>query len=181
MAHRIADAIEGNTTLLDVGSGAGEVSRELSRLAPGLKIVQADIRMRVPLPRAVQCDGVRLPFAPSSFDTVVLLDVLHHTEDPAQMLREAKRVTKKRLVVKDHIRHGALSMAVLVAMDWAGNAPYGTPVLGRYLTWQEWNELFRSVGLRVASLDTNLGLYSPWLAWVCERSYHFLAVLESAE
>src|ERR1043166_2084581 len=43
--------------------------------------------------------GQPLPFQDRSFDSVVALDVLEHLYDPAQVLREAFRVSRKRVIV----------------------------------------------------------------------------------
>lgn len=43
----------------------------------------------------VKADAHNLPFEDDEFDTAVLGDILEHSVDPAQMLREAGRVAKK--------------------------------------------------------------------------------------
>jgi len=43
----------------------------------------------------VQADAHKLPFSDDEFDTAVLGDIVEHSPDPAQMLREAGRVAKK--------------------------------------------------------------------------------------
>jgi ubiquinone/menaquinone biosynthesis C-methylase UbiE len=43
----------------------------------------------------VQADAHNLPFKDNEFDTAVLGDIVEHSSDPAQMLREAGRVAKK--------------------------------------------------------------------------------------
>ena len=49
----------------------------------------------------VECfDGAALPFSDSSFDVVLLSDVLHHTVDATVLLREARRVAK-HILIKD--------------------------------------------------------------------------------
>jgi ubiquinone/menaquinone biosynthesis C-methylase UbiE len=45
--------------------------------------------------RFTQADAHHLPFKDDEFDTAVLGDILEHSPDPAQMLREAGRVAKK--------------------------------------------------------------------------------------
>lgn len=53
-------------------------------------------------------DAHHLPFKDSSFDTVVLGDMLEHALHPEQVLEEAKRVTRSRIVItvpKEAIPH----------------------------------------------------------------------------
>lgn len=45
--------------------------------------------------RFTMADAHHLPFKDDEFDTAVLGDILEHSPDPAQMLREAGRVAKK--------------------------------------------------------------------------------------
>ena len=44
-------------------------------------------------------DGERLPLDDGSVDTVFLLEVLEHLEDPAALLREARRVARRNVLV----------------------------------------------------------------------------------
>ena len=46
----------------------------------------------------LQGEAERLPFADGEFDTVLLFDILEHVDDVA-LLREAKRVASKRIIV----------------------------------------------------------------------------------
>lgn len=72
--------------LLEIGSGSGH----LKDLAPD--IVSIDI---LPLPwvNAV-ADAHTLPFADSSFSGIVMIDVLHHLERPAEFFGEAVRILR---------------------------------------------------------------------------------------
>ena len=51
----------------------------------------------------VEFDGTTIPFPDRSFDTLVFVDVLHHTNDPVLLLREAARVARNTIVIKDCI------------------------------------------------------------------------------
>ena len=44
-------------------------------------------------------DANNLPFLDESFDTVMMIDVLEHLEDPVSALKEAKRVARKKLLL----------------------------------------------------------------------------------
>jgi SAM-dependent methyltransferase len=71
---------------LEIGSGTGW----LRTLLPGA--ILSDVQAAPWLD--VVADAQRLPFQTQSFDTIVLLDVLHHIELPARFLAEAERILK---------------------------------------------------------------------------------------
>jgi ubiquinone/menaquinone biosynthesis C-methylase UbiE len=83
--------------LLDVGCGAGAVLAQL--VAETRPLCSVGVEPALPLARhavgattVVRADGERLPFAASSFDTVLFRLVLRHAPRPARLLAEAVRV-----------------------------------------------------------------------------------------
>ncbi len=89
-------------------------------------------------------DGNRI-----SFDVVMFVDILHHTEDPETLLAEARRVASQAVVLKDHTRDGIRAGSTLRFMDGVGNAPHGIPPALQLLAG---TTLAR--GVRRARLDT---------------------------
>jgi ubiquinone/menaquinone biosynthesis C-methylase UbiE len=59
-------------------------------------------RLRIDRPLVI-ADGQRLPFQDTSFDFVYCAQVLEHTQDPLQFVRELGRVSKKGLIVVPRI------------------------------------------------------------------------------
>ena len=55
----------------------------------------------------------------------MFVDVLHHTDDPMVLLREAGRVASGFVLIKDHTQNGILAGRRLRFMDWVGNARHG--------------------------------------------------------
>ncbi len=125
-------------------------------------------------------DGLTLPYADRSHDAVMLIDVLHHTNDPIVLLREAARVARRAVVVKDHLREGFLAGPTLRFMDRVGNRRYGVPLPYTYWRTEQWGEAFRSLGLHVERWRDRLGLYAWPLHLLFERSLHFAARLTVA-
>jgi ubiquinone/menaquinone biosynthesis C-methylase UbiE len=88
--------------ILDLGCATGNYCLELKRL--GFDCVGADInheyieKARAKGVEAVVVSGA-LPFKDSSFDTVIISEVLEHLLDPKTVLQEAKRVTKNNVLV----------------------------------------------------------------------------------
>ena len=79
-------------------------------------------------------DGKTIPFEDNSFDLVMFVDVLHHAEDPASLLAEAARVSRKYLLLKDHVRTGLVGKWTLRLMDWFGNAQHNVVLPYNYLS-----------------------------------------------
>jgi SAM-dependent methyltransferase len=179
LADNISQMIPfGAATLLDVGCGDGTLARSITDRRPELNVTGVEIRARPRTAIPVQeFDGQILPFADRSRDVVMLVDVLHHAEQPRLLLREAGRVAKTAVIIKDHLTGAWLSHERLQLMDWVGNIGHGVPL--RYVYWSrtEWSAAFQSAGLREADRRERLGLYGFSLRWLFERRLHFVARL----
>jgi SAM-dependent methyltransferase len=111
----------GATTVLDVGSGSGDIPHALVRDA---RARGADVRVTCldhseamiaiarrrtggePALTFVRGEGERLPFADAAFDVVTCSLALHHFEPPAarELLREMRRVARITPIVGDLAR-----------------------------------------------------------------------------
>ena len=178
LSRHLAAAIPGRGTVLDLGAGDGQIAMALMRLRPDLKIEGVDI---VPRPRTLipvtQYDGKTLPYADKSVDYVTIVDVLHHTTDPAAILTEAARVARQGVVIKDHLREGFLAQPTLVFMDWFGNLGDGVPMPYNFLSRREWQGEFFKSHLELVTSNERLGLYLPPARWLFDRTLHFVAYL----
>lgn len=164
---------------LDLGCGSGEVSRHLMHLRADLKITGTDLIVRPDSAiEVVESNADNLPFADGNFDFVFLIDVLHHTLDPAAILREAARVSRKFVIVKDHYCQNQFDHSVLAFMDWVGNRAHDIPLPCNYLSKQQWKELLAVCRLVVSKEIGSLQLYSKPLSWCFDRDLHFIALLE---
>jgi SAM-dependent methyltransferase len=111
--NEIDDALE--LTLLDVGTGAGDLARVVTRCADqlGKRIEVVGIDLTSTLPRAARRSGairhgvganaMRLPFRDRSFDIVLCSQLLHHfiDDDARQVIAELHRVARRALIVAD--------------------------------------------------------------------------------
>ena len=131
-AH-LAGLLPTGAEVLDVGCGDGLIDRLIGDERPDLEIVGIDpiVRRHTHIPVSA-FDGTRIPFADDSFDVVMFVDVLHHADRPEALLREARRVARRAVVLKDHTRDGVLAGTTLRLMDWVGNAPHGIPLPYNY-------------------------------------------------
>lgn len=182
LAEALAAAIPTGGRVLDLGCGDGQVAVGLMALRPDLAVQGVDVLLRpvTHIPVTLY-DGASLPFADDSFDYVTIVDVLHHTDDPAAVLAEASRVARQGVVIKDHLREGILAGPTLRLMDWVGNRGHDVRLPYNYLDGGEWAAAFERAGLVRASWVDALGLYGAPLNWLFERKLHFVALLRRIE
>lgn len=165
-------------TVADVGCGDGVLMRLLAEHRPELAVHGYEVLLRPERQGDIRSfDGQRLPLEDQSVDVVMLVDVLHHTDDPRVLLAEARRVARQAIVLKDHCRNGAWARATLRFMDWVGNAHHGVRLPYNYWSRDEWRSAFHTLGLRVDRWETRLGLYPFPASMAFERQLHFVACL----
>jgi SAM-dependent methyltransferase len=158
--------------VLDVGCGDGSIARTVMERRSDLEIVGIDVLVRPDTHIPVTgFDGRVIPHPDRSFDAVMFVDVLHHTDDPAVLLGQAARVAPT-VVVKDHLADGLLAKPTLRVMDWVGNAHHGVVLPYNYWPEARWTATFASLGLTVEEWRTELGLYPAPLAWAFDRHLH---------
>ena len=181
--RRISDLVAGlmpaNASVLDVGCGDGLLDRRVQDLRPDLRIRGIDILVRESTHIPVQpFDGRTIPEADHGVDVVQFIDVLHHTDDPMIMLREATRSATKGILIKDHTLDGLLAGPTLRFMDHVGNAHHGVRLPYNYWPKRRWQDAFRELKLTIRSWQDDLKLYPPPADWIFGRSLHFVAFLE---
>ena len=168
-----------NATILDIGCGDGLLSYLIMQKRPDVKIRGIDILRRSQTQIPVEWfDGEAIPYADASFEVTMFVDVLHHTMDPMTLLREAVRVARKAVIIKDHICSGLLDDLTLRLMDQVGNARHGVALPYNYWSQQRWFEAVDTLGLRITTWEKDLGLYPCPACWVFDRSLHFISRLE---
>lgn len=181
LAERLAPRIPEGAHTLDLGCGDGRIGAAVKAARPDIRVRGADVLERPKTFLEVDVfDGKTLPYADRTFDAVMLVDVLHHTDDPAAALAEARRVCRGSILIKDHLADPWLGRARLKFMDRVGNARHGVALTYNYLDRRAWRALFREVGLIEVSWDEKLRLYPAALRWLFEDSLHFLAELKAA-
>jgi SAM-dependent methyltransferase len=179
LAHHLAALLPKDAAVLDVGCGDGSIAKLIMDQRPDVRISGIDIKLRphTHIPVTV-FDGFTIPFPDGAFDAVMFVDVLHHTEDPMVLLREARRAARRAVVIKDHNQDGLLAETTLKFMDWVGNARHGVVLPYNYWPGKRWQEAFQELKLRTAEYRGSLGLYPGPANWLFGRGLHFVARLE---
>jgi ubiquinone/menaquinone biosynthesis C-methylase UbiE len=157
--------------VLDLGAGEGYVTGALQRRSEvWVCAVEIGAYRRVPVPYLIY-DGGRLPFADATFDTTLISLALHHCTDPEDVLDEALRVTRSRLIILESVYQHRRQRVWLERLDnWLGRYRHGgemQPALA-FKTADEWQRMFATRGL--TTIDRQ------WLGSWWERLIHQAAL-----
>ena len=179
LSEALTARIPERASVLDVGCGDGAIGSLIAELRPDVKVhgVELMVRPGCKIPCAA-FDGTILPFADDSVDVCMLVDVLHHTSDIRALLREARRVSRSFILIKDHLNENLLDSRTLRFMDWVGNRPHGVRLTYNYQSRGQWSSHFSECGLQEASWTTQIPLYARPFNLVVGRSLHFVSLLK---
>ncbi len=134
-------------SVLDVGAGDGVFGSAIQRYYPGVTVRGVDVASRAHpaslIPIQVY-DGSRIPADDKSVDISIVANVIHHVPPSARsaFLCEVSRVTRRAILIKDHIATGSWSRLILSAMDFVGNVPFKGMIEASYLDAGAWTALF---------------------------------------
>jgi SAM-dependent methyltransferase len=165
--------------VLDVGCGDGLVGHLIERNKPTVRVRGLEV-----MPRAsshIKClpfDGQTIPLRDGSVDVCLFVDVLHHTLNIAELLREARRVTRRYVLLKDHVCEGLYDRAALSFMDWVGNRPHGVSLPYNYQSREAWEGIFRDCALQIVKWNQDIPLYPLPFNWLFGRGMHCIVLLE---
>ena len=176
---RILPHLRPGWNVLDLGSDTGRLMRWLSSrvdIHPTLTDV-VEFGNRVGgFPYVRMADPLSTPFEDRSFDAVLMLFVLHHVarwEDQEELLREAVRITRTRVILIEDTPLSSTDRVFNTAWDWALNLRHGVPKPFSFRTVEGWRQVFPRVGLTETAADT----YRP--IWPTLGTYrHTLFVLD---
>jgi len=179
----LAEIIEGlvprHASVLDLGAGDGLLAHQILQIRPDLSVRGLDILLRPSTHIRVDLyDGLRIPALDASVDYTLLVDVLHHAVAPDLLLREATRVSRQGVVIKDHLAENALDEVTLRLMDWVGNAGHGVHLTYSYWSRERWLRAFADLRLQPVVWRERLRLYPFPASLVFGRGLHFATRLE---
>lgn len=178
LASLLAEKLPREIRVLDVGAGSGELARAVMQLRPDLTIEGIDVLVRPETRIPVRSfDGKTINEPDNSWDLCLLIDVLHHCEDPEGVIREASRVARTGVIIKDHVADSSIDHTTLRFMDWVGNRGHGVVLPYNYLSSQQWRDLFARLGLEPTIYDDRLMLYPLPFRWIFDRRLHFMSLL----
>ena len=136
--------------ILDLGCGSGifgeKIREQLKKEVIGIDVVDKRV---CKIPFRIY-DGKKIPFPENYFDLVIISFVLHHTEDPVSILKEAKRVGK-RIIIFEDLPEGILGK-IYCFFHWVTwNLFFGKSPKFNFHTKKEWEEIFKNLNLKLIS------------------------------
>jgi ubiquinone/menaquinone biosynthesis C-methylase UbiE len=143
--------IDEGSQVLDLGSGTGWVGKRIQeRKGCMVRLVDVLDCNETDLPLTLY-DGKSIPHPDRSFDITLLMFVLHHTTNDLQILREAARVSRRRIVVVEDTPRNPLERFVDRTCDTLMSLQHGYFNPANYKTTAEWERIFATLGLRVGA------------------------------
>lgn len=141
----IENYLEPASRILDIGGGWGFYADPLEKRGHSCTVLDIIKPGYQKAPVVIYDPQAPFPFADGSFDASLLMTVMHHVPDPAVLLREARRVTRKTLIVVEDLYHHELGKWWTILRDQIYNFEYfGHPC--QFKTKKNWRALFRECG-----------------------------------
>lgn len=168
-------------SVLDLGGGSGEIALHVH--TPDRFATVADIRdWRANAARTlpfVLIEHNHVPLESASVDTVLLLMVLHHSNDPSALLREAFRVARRNIIVIESVTNSLEEYLYGCWIDWfynrvlhyVENAEQRTPVPCNFLPATGWEQLAWKLTGLAPTVSRDLGVFqdlNPEHHWLFE-------------
>lgn len=143
----VAEHIAANQRVLDLGAGTGWVGKRLAeRKNCDVSLVDVLDCNETDLPLTVY-DGRTIPFADKTFDVVTLVFVLHHAVNQEEILSEAARVARAKIILVEDTPKNAMERCIDRACDAIMSFEHGFSNPATYRSVEEWRTVFRTLGL----------------------------------
>jgi SAM-dependent methyltransferase len=151
--------LESGSRILDIGGGWGFYSQPLEKRGHSCTVLDVIKPGYQRAPVVIYDPTGPFPFPDKSFDVSLLVTVMHHTPDPAAILREAKRVTRGTLIVVEDLYRHEVGKWWTILRDQIYNFEFfGHPC--QFKTKEAWQELFRECGFTPAAEEEHY----TWMA-----------------
>jgi ubiquinone/menaquinone biosynthesis C-methylase UbiE len=162
IAHLLEQIIKKGDNVLDLGMGDGLIAKQL-QLNHDINILGLDVEdyNTTDIPLVINNSNT-LPFADSQFDVVLVISVLHHTNDFIHLLAESKRICKRRIVILEDVYSNIIEKAAIIFTDSISNllSPISMPF--NFRKEQEWLSIFSILGLKIVYQQQQK---IPWFDW----------------
>lgn len=156
----LKDYIGKNKKILDIGLGDGTIAKQIS-LDCNADITGIDVidYNKTDIPLTIY-DGKKINFKDSSFDTVLIIVTLHHTEDPEQVIREAKRLAKNNIIIFEDVCNTKIQKLITSLYDFIMNIRHSVTTPFNFKSEKEWLQIFNNLNLKIEK--TAKYPFNPW-------------------
>jgi SAM-dependent methyltransferase len=143
--------------VVDIGCGNARLAYELKQKGFDICLLDvanlSDFSDFTPL----VYNGNQMPFEDKKFDKALLITVLHHTENPLEVLRETKRIAKEIIIIEDIYRN-IFQQYLTYFMDTLVNFGFSN------MTYQnrndaEWKHVFSALSLKIQAENEKVVLF----------------------
>lgn len=185
LAKRLAALLPetGPLSILDIGAGDGLLGGFFQKYRPETTVAGLETFVRVensPIDLK-HYNGRELPFPDASWDLVLFANVLHHTANQLDLLRESVRVGRLGILIKDHIYVSTVGKLKLVLLDLMGNLRFGVATTADYLRRDQWERLFAQAGIAEAWEYGNIPLRTGVLKAAFENDLEVIFAIPLAK
>lgn len=145
--------------ILDVGCGSCFISKKL--IENGFSVTSLDVENKSSFEeiKPVIYQGRKMPFKDKSFNSALLLMVLHHVKYPELVLKESMRVAKELIIIEDIYTH-KLNKLWVQCRDSLLNFQFRSHPHNNKKD-SEWQKLFKDLGLRILDLHYRKSFLFP--------------------
>ncbi len=152
IVKRISPYINKKSKILDIGTGTGFVALGVMK-NKNKNVTCVDVRLN-PLnkQKVIIYDGKKLPFPDGSFDTSMIIAVLHHCKNPSKILDEAIRVSIKKIIIMEDLFESPIEKWLTLIEDSIVNWEFrGHPHSNK--TEDDWIKVFKKKNLDVLHFE----------------------------
>lgn len=166
--------------IADIGCGDGRIGKALETETISVEGWDVHPRETCAVPFNL-FDGKTIELEDNAVDVSIIIDVLHHDTNPEIILKEASRISRLGVIIKDHLCRTKPDLYKLKLMDWVGNRHYGVRLPYNYLSPKQWQELFHNCGLQKQASTFKLNLYPQPFESIFGGNLHFVTLLSKGE
>lgn len=143
----VADHVQDGEHVLDLGAGTGWVGKRLvERKGCTVHLVDVLDCNETDLP-LTKYDGKSIPFPDKSCDAVSLVFVLHHAVNQEEILREAARVARRRIIIVEDTPKNLVERCIDQACDSFMSLEHGFYNPATYRSVPQWHRIFAGLNL----------------------------------
>jgi len=96
-------------------------------------------------------NGKELPYPDNSFDVCLFIGVLHHVENQDKLLKEARRVARKKIIIFEDIFFSKIGKLWIKVRDVVGNIPeeLNMNFAFKFNNLSRWKNIFKKLHLKI--------------------------------